>query len=459
MTSNKETLDMSQVNYPGADKILTPNVMPNPPRGSNSKKGRIQHVYFDKSTETDELDIPSMKPTRSKNYYAILGNKFKEQVTNYVLTVGASMFDSNDFRNDLATPWTEQDPPVRFVKLIYLQAIIALMTKIYGSVDPSLRQEISPFKALEKSPTSVVSYYTVLFSSIGKFTAENVDYTIRQPVGLLYDLAELFIAIERMNYGNHHLPFQNFIRQAVARINNLQAWNRIGLGIHTHDQTARFAFIDYLRLNTQCNNFTIQGVFQHQTTHVKFDFDYYKNDFRALNDYENLLRVCDTCEDYPDQNDRIAFANSVNQLRGQLRNFRAGNPLGNGPLVDHTNQQIAFGEAYIRFYDVNEAYIEKSKSKFSFTKLSFLDSGERTALPVIDVFNEQDETGNYESIVVTSDFKDLTPTEIGMIAFHSMSYPLYDKLKYEVRLKITNGLDYTTVYHQMRRLTLKKPLK
>lgn len=459
MQSNKETLDMSQVNYPGAEKILTPKVMPNPPRGSNGKKGRIQHVYFDKSAETDELDIPSVRPTRTKNYYALLSYKLKKQISDYVLTVGASMFDSNDFKNDLATPWAEQDPPVKFVKIIYLQAIVSLMTKIYGSVDPSLRQEISPFKALEKSPTSVVSYYTVLFSSIGKFTAGNVDYTIRQPVGLLYDLAELFIAIERMHYGNHFLGFQNFIRQAVARINNLKQWDRIGLGVHTHDQTTRFAFIDYLHLHTQRNNFTIQGVFQHQTTHVKFDFDYYKNDFHALNDYENLIRVCDTCDDFPNADDRVDFANKVNQLREQLRNFRRDLPLGDGPLIDHTNQQIAFGESYIRFFDVNEAYVEKSRSKFSFTKVSFLDSGERTALPTIDVFNEQDETGNYESIVVTSDFNDLTPTEIGMVAFHSMSYPLFDRLKYEARLKITNGLDYTTVYHQMRRLTLKKPLK
>lgn len=459
MTTNEETIDMSQVNYPGAEKILPPKVMPPPPSGNNNKKGRIQHVYFDKSAETDQLDIPSMKPIRSKNYYALLAKEFKEQVTNYILTVGSSMYDSNDFRNDLATPWAEQDPPVKFVKLIYLQAIATLMTKIYGSVDPSLRQEISPFKALEKSPTSVVSYYIVLFSSIGKFTADNVEYSIRQPVGLLYDLAELFIAIERMHYGNTHLPFQNFIQQAVARISNLQAWDRIGLGVHTHDQTTRFAFVDYLRVNTQLNKFTFRGNFQHQVTHVKFDFDHYNNDFSVLNDYENLLRMCDTSADHPNAEERDHFANTVNQLRGQLRNFRAARPLGNGPLVDHTNQQIAFGQAYIRFYDVNEAYIGKSKSKFSFTKLSFLDSGERTALPVLELLEEQDETGNYDSLRVTSDFKDLTPTEIGMVAFHSMSYPLYDKLKYEVRLKITNGIDYTTVYHQMRRLTLKKSLK
>lgn len=459
MQSNEEQIDMSQVNYPGADKIKTPKVLPNPPRGNNTKKGRIQHVYFDKSTETDELDIPSMKPTRPKNYYALLADKFKKEIREYVLKVGSSMYDSSDFRNDLATPWTEQDPPVRFVKMIYLQAIATLMTKVYGSVDPSLRQQISPFKALEKSPTSVVSYYSVLFSSIGKFTADNVEYTIRQPIGLLYDLAELFIAIERMNYGNHHLPFQNFIHAAVRRINRLNQWDRIGLGIERHDPNTRFAFIDYLKMNTQYNNFTIAGVFQHQQSHVKFDFDYYRNDLNAINNYENLLRGCVTCQDFPNAAQRLVFADQVHQMRGQLRNFQAGNDLGDGPIIDHTNQQIDFGGAYIRFFDVNEAYVEKTKAKFSFTKLSFLDSGERTALPTIDLFDEQDETGHYESVVITSDFRDLTPTEIGMVAFHSMSYPLFDRIKYDVRLKIVNNLDYTTVYHQMRRLTLKKQLK
>lgn len=455
-------------NYPGFSKMKDPKDLDTvlKPKGDKASSKRVDFVYFDEDAEFDSLGIESTTPIISQQFIDLDINRVKDEIGNYAMKSLEFAFDEKDFKR--ITLNRERNYVGMYTKLIILQAITTLMTKVYFSIPEPDRGQASSFKALEKAPTWTTAYLGTIFSDIGRFESEGIEYNFRNPLSLLRDLGDLFHTI--WVRGPVQLPANNpaWEPQLITEhYMGIEQWDEVGRGITQGDPYPERVGIDIINRLFPSKRMTFryaanhgQGQGQANQNHditVNFDFD------GSYENCRNFVRGLQHAQGVVGMNDNDFAANlpiAVQTLE-QTRLLRTNRPIGNqGRLIDKRDLPINFSPSYSSFTIANDRFFESAKGRIHLHKNHTFTGGSRVQLSYSGVTEHHTIRGAIvDAYVMETDVSDYTPTEIGAATYHGMAYPIYRYRRFEFRNTDANYVVTGTLHKQMERLTVKKPSK